>query len=165
MRSLPLLIVFICISIVSPAQNPGLEAFENLAGRTWVANGKWKDGSIFKQEVSLKYALDSTLVIAETRSFTDEQQKEFGIRNHGIRKYDATKGEILFWEFDIFNNLTEGKVIVEGKNIYYIYTYGRTLVTDGWEYIDADTYRLKVGIRAGGDWETTYLDIEVKAAD
>ncbi|MGB3465179.1 MAG: hypothetical protein WBA74_07915 [Cyclobacteriaceae bacterium] len=165
MKAITFLMIIICISFEVVGQENKLAVFDQMVGKTWRAEGKWKDGSDFKQEVTIEYALDSTLVISKTKSFTDEKQQKFGMRNYGIRKYDSEKDEILFWEFDITNSLTEGKVKVKGKNVYFIYTYGYSLVTDGWEYRDDNSYILKIGVFDGENWEKTYLEVVYTLVD
>lgn len=156
-----ILLTFLLISFLSFssfAQKDQLTAFEPLIGGTWVAEGKWSNGSIFKQEVSFRYDLSGNVVIAETKGFTDKDQTVFGKRNHGIRKYDPATKQIRFWEFDAFNGLTEGIITILDKNLYYQYTYEESLITDGWEYQDENTYQYKIGVYAGGRWEETYLN-------
>ncbi|MFC3122170.1 hypothetical protein [Agaribacter flavus] len=144
--------------------NP-LDAFKYMASSTWKAEGKWKSGAVFKQEVSYRFELSDKIVIAETKGFTDKDQTTFGLRNHGVRKYDAESNKIKFWEFDVFNGLTEGLVTIENKNIYYQYYYGKSLISDGWEYVDENTYNYKVGEYKNGVWLSTYLETTFKRVE
>ncbi|NAY91174.1 hypothetical protein GTQ34_04510 [Muricauda sp. JGD-17] len=112
---------------------------------------------MFKQEITFSYSLDSTLVIAESKGFTDKEQRAFGPRNHGVRKFDPKTNSIKFWEFDIFGGTTEGTVKSRDKDILYTYDYGATKVTDYWKYIDEDTYDFIVGVYKKGEWEQIYL--------
>ena len=139
------------------AQENRLSVFDNLIGKTWKAEGNWGDGSQFKQETTFRYSLDSTLVIAESKGFTNREQTEYGPRNHGIRKFDAQSNGIKFWEFDIFGGTTEGVVKIRDKDIVYTYSYGASTVTDYWEYVDENTYNFTVGSFKEGVWEQTYL--------
>lgn len=153
---------FFLTQLVS-AQESNLYAFKNLINKEWKAEGKWGNGSIFKQQTIFKYDLDSTLVIARSKGFTNQEQTEYGWRNHGIRKFDKTSNTIKFWEFDIFGGLTEGTVIIDGKNILYQYQYGDSLVTDMWEYVDDNTYNFKVGSYKNNTWKQIYLETQFKA--
>ncbi len=139
------------------AQENRLSVFDNLMGKTWKAEGDWGDGSQFKQETIFRYSLDSTLVIAESKGFTNREQTEYGPRNHGIRKFDAQSNGIKFWEFDIFGGTTEGVVKIRDKDIVYTYSYGASTVTDYWEYVDENTYNFTVGSFKEGIWEQIYL--------
>ena len=47
-------------------QKSQLSIFDNLVAKTWKAEGKWGDGSNFKQELKINYSLDSTLVIVNS---------------------------------------------------------------------------------------------------
>ena len=116
------------------AQDNSLTIFKSLENYTWKAEGTWGDGSKFKQEISLKFSLDNKIVIVESLGFTNKEQTEFGLRNHGIRQYDEKLKKIRFWEFDVFGNLTEGTVESEEKNLKYMYDYGGTFVTEMWIY-------------------------------
>lgn len=144
------------------AQNR-LSVFENLTKNTWLAEGKWGDGSLFKQEITFSYDLDSTIVIAKSKGFTSKEQTEFGDRNHGIRKWDTESETIQFWEFDVFGGVTKGNVIIDGQNIRYEYEYGGTLVSDFWEYIDTKTYNFTIGNYEEGKWQQKYLETQFKA--
>ena len=145
------------------SQNPDLSIFEPLMGKTWKAEGTWGDGSKFQQEITFAYDLGSSLVITESKGFTNQEQTFFGPRNHGIRKYDPQNQTIVFWEFDVFGGVTQGTVTQKGKDIIYTYYYGGTQVTDYWEYVDANTYNFTVGSYNDGGWAQTYLQTQFKA--
>ena len=152
-----LTLISLVVFIYSQAQENRLSVFDNLMGKIWKAEGNWGDGSQFKQETIFQYSLDSTLVIAESKGFTNREQTEYGHRNHGIRKFDAQSNGIKFWEFDIFGGTTEGVVKIRDKDIVYTYSYGASTVTDYWEYVDENTYNFTVGSFKEGVWEQTYL--------
>lgn len=141
----------------STAQKKQLAIFDPLMGKTWKAEGAWGDGSKFKQEIEFSYSLDSTLIIAESKGFTNMEQTIFGPRNHGIRKFDPQSKSIKFWEFDVFGGVTEGTVQGIENDILYTYDYGGTIVTDYWEYVDTNTYNFTVGSYENGMWKQKYL--------
>lgn len=155
--------LFICLfPFLSNAQSNQLEAFEVLTNKTWIAEGKWSNGQVFKQEISFEYDLDHSIVKTTALGFTDQKQSTYGKRNHGIRQWDQTKQVIRFWEFDVFGSVTTGIVKVDGNNFYYQYEYpgpeGSTLVTDAWEKIDAYNYKFIVGQYLEGEWKQKYLE-------
>ncbi|NNF36867.1 MAG: nuclear transport factor 2 family protein [Saprospiraceae bacterium] len=156
---------FLIASIIGSSQdnNNQLDGFSPLIGKTWVAEGQWGDGSVFKQEITFSSKLDGKLIMAESDGFIDQSQTGWGHRNHGIRKWNKEKGIIEFWEYDVFGGMTYGTVAMEGKNIFYSYDYGGTLITDAWIYKDDRTYQFKVGSYEGGKWNQVYLDTEFKA--
>ena len=125
------------------AQNP-LSSFEPLMGKVWKAEGKWGDGSEFRQEVTFKYDLNESIVIADSKGFINQEQTKFGNRNHGVRKYDKASGEVLFWEFDAFGGLTEGTVTFQDGTIIYTYSYSGTELSDTWKKVDDNTYNFVV---------------------
>ncbi len=140
------------------SQLKDLSSFSNLIGKTWKASGNWGDGSEFKQEVYFEYDIGKQIVIARSNGFTDQEQTKFGRRNFGIRKLDSGKGQMLFWEFDVFGGLTEGTVQVNEKNILYQYQYGDSYITDMWEYVNDSTYNFIVGSYDNGQWQQKYLE-------
>lgn len=160
-----LILLFILIPIIGFGQNNELSIFENLVGKTWVAEGSWGDGSKFKQELVFKYSLDSTIVITNAIGFIDKEQTKLGERNHGIRQYDKESDTIKFWEFDVFGGLTKGIVFVKDKNIYYQYDYGGTQVTDMWEFVNDSTYNFKVGSWEEGVWKQVYLNSQFNVVE
>ncbi|MEM9076492.1 MAG: VOC family protein [Bacteroidota bacterium] len=157
------LLCMLFIGMCLNAQNNPLSFFETLMNKTWKAEGNWEDGSIFKQEITFEYGLDSTLIVAKSKGFTNTEHTIFGNRNHGIRKYNAETNTIDFWEFDVFGGLTQGTLRKEAKNILYTYSYGEAMVTDMWEYVDANTYNFKVGDYVNGQWKQIYLSTQFKA--
>lgn len=147
---------------VLAAQDNPLIIFKSLENYTWEAEGKWGDGSTFKQEISLKFSLNNKLVIVESLGFTNSEQTEFGLRNHGIRQYDEALKQIRFWEFDVFGNLTVGTVESNGKNLKYKYDYGGTVVTEMWIYKNEKTYDFIVGVYENGEWKQKFLETEFR---
>ncbi len=159
------LFLLLILPELSFSQDHQLKLFDNLVNKTWQAEGKWGDGSTFKQSIRLEYSLDSTIVITKSKGFTDKAQKIFGERNHGIRKYDAVSEEILFWEFDVFGGLTQGVVKSKGNDILYQYQYGDSFVSEIWEYQNDSTYNFKVGRYKDGKWDQVYLSTVFKTRE
>ena len=153
------------IPILTIGQNTSLSMFDNLVGKTWKAEGSWRNGSKFYQEIDFKYSLDSSIVLSESIGFVDEKQTELGKRNHGIRQYDKNSKTVKFWEFDVFGGLTEGEVFNEGKSVFYQYKYGHSRVTDMWEYVNDSNYNFKVGEYIKGKWSQIYLTTQFKQID
>ncbi|MEM1321912.1 MAG: nuclear transport factor 2 family protein [Bacteroidota bacterium] len=168
MRALIITIFSFCLGGLYAQSGTLLSVFDPLIGKTWKAEGRWGDGSVFKQEITFRYGLDKQVVYADAQGFVDEQRTQWGKRNHGIRRWDAQDQVIKFWEFDVFGGLTEGRVFSQGDSIYYQYNYGegdqQSLVTDAWEKIDDQTYAFKVGQYENGVWKQVYLDTRFIAA-
>jgi ketosteroid isomerase-like protein len=140
-----------------------LEPFGPLLGKTWIAQGEWSNKTSFKQEITFEAGLEGRLIKAHAMGYVDEAQTQWGQRNHGLRKWDAKAGVIKFWEYDVFGEITEGKVTTDGKNIYYTYTYGGENITDAWIWKDDKTYTFKVGNFVDGEWSQVYLETEFLA--
>ncbi|AXT51256.1 hypothetical protein D1818_10610 [Aquimarina sp. BL5] len=162
-KTFKIFLLIVIISISTQSQETDLSIFKNLIGKKWKAEGKWGDGTVFKQETIFKFDLDNTLVITRSKGFVDPKQTKYGWRNHGIRKFDKETKTIKFWEFDIFGGVTEGAITVDGKNLIYQYQYGKSIVTDMWEYVNDHTYNFKVGEYVDSKWKQVYLETKFKA--
>ncbi|MCL6293602.1 hypothetical protein [Jejuia spongiicola] len=160
MKRIVVIFLIVFMPIVTMGQSAELSIFENLIDKTWKADGNWGDGSKFIQEITFKYDLEKTIIIADSKGFIDKEQTQIGDRNMGIRKFDAASKTIKFWEFDVFGGVTEGTVLAEGKNIIYQYQYGTSVVTDMWEYVNDNTYNFKVGTYEKGVWKQVYLSTQ-----
>lgn len=154
-------LLILIIPIITKAQENPLKIFKPLEKGVWCAEGKWGDGSNFKQEISFKFSLDNKIVKVESMGFTNKDQTEFGLRNYGVRHYDANSDTIRFWEFDIFGTLTEGTVKNEGKNLIYKYKYGENYVTEMWIYKNKTTYDFIVGVYENKTWQHKFLETEI----
>ncbi|PQB03913.1 hypothetical protein [Aureitalea marina] len=142
------------------AQQQLNEAFEPLIGHTWKAEGHWGDGSPFYQEVFFRQDLEGELIVAQSMGFVNKEQTRRGERNLGIRRWDSASGSLLFWEFDVFGGLTQGKMTQDGKTLRYHYDYSSLSLTDEWKYVDDKTYGYKVGQWDGKEWKAVYLETE-----
>ena len=155
-----LILLFLLIPAISFCQNKPLSIFDKLMGKTWKANGNWKNGSEFIQEKTFEYYLDSTIVIVNTIGFIDPKGTKLGKRNLGIRQYDKKSDSIKFWEYDVFGGLTTGIVFAKGKNLFYQYEYGGSQITNMWEYVNDTNYNFKVGIFKNETWEQLMLETQ-----
>ena len=142
------------------AQHDFISIFDPLVDKTWKAEGNWKDGSLFKQEIRFNYALNKKVVLTSSKGFTDKEQSSYGNRNFGIRQYDSDSNSLKFWEYDVFGGRTTGEVISQGKDILYHYDYGGTTLTDMWEFVNDSTYNFKVGNYQNGQWKQLYLETQ-----
>lgn len=154
---------FICLLIgllgkTLSGQEADFSPLAPLVGKVWVAEGKWGDGSTFKQEKSFSYHLEAAIITSESLGFTNEEQTTFGPRNHGVYSWDTKSKQILFKEYDAFGGLTEGTVKSEGQNILFQYEYGGTQLTDAWLYENDTTYQFVVGTYEKGSWTKKYLE-------
>ena len=153
---------FFFLTNTATSQSDPLAVFANLDGTTWLAEGSWGNGHKFKQEATFEMVLADKTVKVTSKGFTNQEQTEYGLRNIGYRQFDATSGTIRFWEFDVFGGVTEGEVLIQGKDIWYQYQYGESVVTDAWEYVDESTYKYTVGEHDGSDWKAVYLETEFR---
>ena len=157
-----ILLFLILVPLLCPSQSKLEEGFNNLVNKTWFSKGTWKSGAPFFQEISLKYGLDKNIVVTSTKSMIIKDKTSKYIESaHGIRRFNTKKDEIEFWEFDIRGQLTTGRVIVEGKNIWYKYKYGDEVISDFWQYENDNYYKLTVGVYNDGKWKKKYLETEL----
>jgi len=153
-----ILALFIMFGDSLSAQDVSIRVFDNLVGKEWKAEKEWENGGKFKQEISFKYSLDSTIVITHSKGFIDEEQKEYGLRSMGIRRVDKETNQIEFVEYDVFGGKTTGTLRVEGQNLYYDYSYNGMQLTDAWEYVNAQKYNFIVGVKEAGEWKQVFLE-------
>lgn len=155
-----LLIIFFFSSLLyyTHAQDEPWMPLSSLVGKSWVAEGKWADGSSFKQEKSFSYHLGEALITSESLGYTDTEQTTFGPRNHGVYSWDTTEKIIRFMEYDILGGKTEGRVISHEEGIFFQYRYGGVTLTDAWVYENDSTYEFIVGTFENGVWTQKYLE-------
>lgn len=143
----PILIIVLCVvtySANAKSKDQSLNTFDILFGGAWSFDGKWPNGTEFKQEYKFEWSLNKKIVNVTTFGTINMETNEHGLRNKGIRAWDNQTQEANFWEFDIFGGITEGKCIIDGKDIIYEYEYnmeGKSeLFNDVWRFIDDNTY-------------------------
>lgn len=129
----------------------------------WKAEGKWKDGTPFKQEVSYSWAEDEETVNMVTKSYLDSTFTDFGKFSDGVHKWDTLSNSITFQVKDIHGNVIDGNVRTKVKTIMYEYVYEnelgvKTYMTDALIWIKPDKYMFKVGTMKDGEWEEVYLE-------
>ncbi|MEH0156869.1 hypothetical protein V6R21_22260 [Limibacter armeniacum] len=151
-------ILLLPIITLGQEQGTKLQAFHNLMDGKWVTEGKWENGTPFKQEMTFEWGLGKTLVKVKTFGITNMETKSFGLRNEGIRTWSKTDSTIRFWEFDVFGGITEGVCLVEGKDIHYEYEYGKERLRESWVYKDLNTYQYRIGVYKKGKWQKVYMD-------
>ena len=132
-------------------------AFAPLVDRSWRAEGQWENGPVFKQETRFSVALQGGAIIAQSDGFIDQEQTQWGQRNHGIRYFDTNSKKLLFVEYDVFGGATKGEIEIKGDDIFYHYDYDGTPLTDAWEKMDQDTYNFTVGTRVDDAWNAVFL--------
>ncbi len=156
-----LIIVFSCLlmnaSFAQEGNENPLAFFEALMGKTWEIEANWGDGSVFKQEISIEYGLQDQVIYSYTKGFINAERTEFGDRSFGIRKYDKESGKVLFWEFDTFGGVTTGEVIANGRDLWFVYSYGESTIADIWEYLDDETFAFRVVSYNDGEIGDMYL--------
>lgn len=165
MKLVASLLILCTSSMTISAQSNPLEAFAQLNGTSWRAEGAWSNGQKFKQEATFEMVLADKTVKVTSKGFTNQEQTEYGIRNIGYRQYDAPTGVIRFWEFDVFGGVTEGEVMINDRDIWYKYQYGESVVTDAWEYIDDFTFKYTVGEHNSQKWTAVYLETEFRKVE
>ena len=147
------------------------QAHQNLIGGIWELDANWADGTPHQLKISYEAALNGTILKTKTYGNVDSQDKGFDLRNEGIRYLDKENNTIGFLEFDVFGTLTKGKVDYKGKNIYYTYEYNdgkkKSIITDGWEYVNDHTYNYSIGVYdfKAEKWLQVFLKASIKRSD
>lgn len=161
------LTVFFFLPLAGSAQLPAevKEAFEPLMNHMWQGAGEWGDGTVFKQEQEYRWGLNGEMIHVRTWGNVSQKGFEMGLRNEGIRVWDASSGTVLFWEYDVFGGITPGVVQVEGLDIYYYYDYdtgnGTMKLCDAWIHEDETTYLFRVGVYNEDNWEQVFLEVKM----
>jgi len=164
MKNLGLLFSFFVLPFATMAQgNIMLMPFEALMNATWKAEGKWKDGTPFKQEVTYSWSDDEESVNMVTKSYLDSAGIDFGKFSDGVHMWDTISNSIKFKVEDIHGNVIEGDVKTKQKTIMYEYVYEnelgvKTYMTDALIWIKPDKYMFKVGTMKDDEWEEVYLE-------
>jgi hypothetical protein len=164
MKNLTAIIVATLVSSAVFAQgNIMLMPFEALMNAEWKAEGKWKDGTPFKQEVSYSWAEDHESVNMVTKSYLDTTFTDFGKFSDGVHKWDTISNSITFQVNDIHGNVIEGDVKTKQKTIMYKYVLEnelgvKTYMTDALIWIKPDKYMFKVGTMKDDEWEEVMLE-------
>lgn len=140
-----------------------LMPFEALMNAEWKAEGKWKDGKPFKQEVSYTWSEDEESVHMETKSYLDTSFTDFGKFSDAVHIWDTLTNTIKFQTKDIHGNVIEGIVRTKVKTIMYEYVYlgendVKTYMTDALIWIKPDKYMFKVGTMKDHEWTEVYLE-------
>lgn len=153
--------LFLLLGILPTAkaqkQSTKLVAFENFMKGRWEMKGSWPNGQKFRQVQQFEWGLNRHIIKVKTWGTVNQKTGNFGLRNEGIRTWDTHKKQIVFWEFDIFGGITQGTCTIEGKNMYYDYSYQGKTFRDSWVYIEPNKYAYKVGIYTKGQWQKVFL--------
>ena len=134
-----------------------LMPFEALMNATWKAEGKWKDGKPFKQEVSYSWSEDEETVNMVTKSYLDSTFTDFGKFSDAVHTWDTISNSIIFQVKDIHGNVIDGNVRTKVKTIMYEYVLEnklgmKTYMTDALIWIKPDKYMFKVGTMKDDEW-------------
>ncbi|HAS43791.1 MAG TPA: hypothetical protein DCS93_25140 [Microscillaceae bacterium] len=151
-----LAIVLTSVQAFAQKNESPLAVFEVFTTGKWEMNGTWGNGKKFRQTQIFKWGLNKKIMKVQTYGTVNQKTGAFGLRNEGIRAWDAQKKQIVFWEFDVFGGITQGTCTVDGKNIYYDYPYMGKNFRDSWVFVHANKYAYKVGVYENGKWGKVY---------
>lgn len=155
-----LLSIACSFSVKAQEADDFLNAFENLCGGTWYVEANWSSGDAFKQETQYEKSLDGKIIKIKTFGTINIETGERGLRNEGICAFDKASKSYKFWSFDVFGDYTQGDLIIEGKDIYYRYTYNGQQLTEVWQFKNENTYHYIIGTMENNEWKQKYLDTE-----
>ena len=143
------------VALLSQAQTSPLSVFDNLIGNSWVSEGTQLGGFEGKTVYQVESGLEGKIIKVTTYA-TDPTTKEFGLRNEGIRAYDATEKVLKFYEFDKLGGITVGNVVVDGRNMHFEYVYQGMRLRDSWIYEANNQYQFIVGIWENDAWKKKF---------
>jgi hypothetical protein len=141
-----------------------LMPFEALMNAEWKGEGKWKDGTPFKQEINYRWGSGEEDVRMETKSYLDTTFSDFGKFSDGIYTWDTITNSIQFKVEDIHGKVIDGTVLNKQKTILYQYVVEnelgmKTYMTDALIWIKPDKYLFKVGTMKDDEWVEVYLEV------
>lgn len=155
-----LLIVLLLYSVWGYGQTSKEAAFEtldNLVGGKWLYEGQWGNGQKFKQEQIFEWGLNRQVMKVKIYGIVNQESGEYGLRNEGIRAWDAKAQTLKFYEFDVFGGVTVGECVFEEDRFHYEYLYEiegkQQLMRDTWKLVDKDTYLFSVSMKSGDEWK------------
>lgn len=154
-----LLVIFLFSTGHAIAQS-SLEVFSNIAGSSWISEGKQLGGHDGKTVFEIEWGLDGKMIKVKTYT-TDPKTLEFGLRNEGVRFLNNETQKIEFYEFDKLGSISKGEVIIDEKDIHYQYPYGDLILRDSWIYTSKDEYQFIVGSMKDGKLETVYHKAQI----
>jgi hypothetical protein len=134
------------------------DAFDNMVGGEWHINAASTDGTPFKQQVKVEWGAGNAFFTSSTTGIVDKNTKATGVRNQGMRMWDANSGSFRFWECDAFGGITEGSIVIEGNDILYVYEYEGKIVTEAFMQKNKNTYEYIVGVRSSGVWTDVFIN-------
>lgn len=161
------MLTFSCLILFSfsgfAQQNIMLLPFAPLMDATWKAEGKWKDGKPFKQEINYSWENDGENVKMVTKSYLDTNFASFGHFSDATIFWDTISNSIKFHLKDIHGNLIDGGIQNKKKSIHFNYEYVaengmKTYMTDALIWIKPDKYMFKVGVLEKDEWKAVYLE-------
>jgi hypothetical protein len=155
--------IFLFPIFVFAQGNVMLQVFTPLIDATWKAEGKWKDGKPFRQEIEYKWGAGDNSVEMKTASYLDTISKDFGHFSDGLHTWDTISNSIKFSVKDINGKVIEGSVKTKQKTIMYEYAIEnamgmKTYMTEALIWIKPDKYMFKVGTMKDDEWEEVYLE-------
>ncbi len=142
------------------AQNP-IQVFDNLVESTWISEGQQLGGFVGKTEYEFSTGLNGSIIYVKTFT-TDPKTKEFGLRNEGVRAFNANSKQLEFYEFDKLGGITKGVLIVEEKNMHYEYEYQGMILRDSWIFKSKNEYQYIVGTWSDGKWTKKFHEATIK---
>jgi hypothetical protein len=148
--------LFFFISVSIYAQDTPLTPFGKLVGGHWVAEGTWSNGASVRWMTTFEWGLNGKIVKVKHYGDDWNDRGEFGLRNEGIRAWDAEQKKVRFWEFDVLGGIVTGDVIVDKDTIHYEYEYPvgekPTRLRESWYRRDADTYDFRISALRDKIW-------------
>lgn len=160
-----LILIPLFFSSIIKSQNT-LQIFDDFIGKKWVANGTWKDGSTFKQELTFTKDLNGRIIKVQTNGFINSENTAWGKRNFGVRYWDEKSQKILFIEFDVFGGVTTGTAFSNAHgDLLYQYPYHGMLLTERFKKIDDNSYQYIIGTYEDSTFTEQFLSTEYKVRD
>jgi len=123
-----------------------IQAMDNLVGGTWKLEAFWMNGTPFNREHTVTKILNDNIYHVETVGNISEKGYEKGLRIIGLRGWNKEKYSMEYSDADVFGNMVQGEIKIDGLDILYQYEFGGIIMTDAWIYKGPDLYEYISGV-------------------
>lgn len=151
-RNATVAVVLLVVSFVLPARSADapdpLRHLAILADRTWIAEGKWSDGSPMKVEQRFFWGPTRRILHFESYDLTGKERQ---LLYEGIIFFDAERGRVLQWNFKTSGERNEYEyTTIDDKGFEARGANTRSIV----KFENRDLLRWELRLAKGEKWAT-----------
>lgn len=159
-RFLTVTLLFVAFTSTLNAQNEerkeAYAAFDVFLGGSWEIDAFFLDGKRLMQKFEITKGANGQIFHSKTWQKNDAG--EYQLHSEGVRSWDEMSRSFKFWEWGVDGSSVSGSIVIEGKNILYIYEYGDEIVTDVYSYERDGLFEYIIGVKEGDKWANVYAN-------